>query len=110
MSETLMSKTKTHIEIRPRIDPKLNIQEPPQFRVIYINDETTTQEFVIETLKVIFNYDQGAAEALTLRVHEEGSAVVAVLPYEMAEQKGIEVTILARNNGFPLQVKIEQDQ
>jgi ATP-dependent Clp protease adaptor protein ClpS len=109
MSETLMSKTKTHIEIRPRIDPKLNIQEPPQFRVIYINDETTTQEFVIETLKVIFNYDQGAAEALTLRVHEEGSAVVAVLPYEMAEQKGIEVTMLARNNGFPLQVKIEQD-
>jgi len=109
MSETLMSKTKTHIEIRPRIEPKLNIQEPPQFRVIYINDETTTQEFVVETLKVIFNYDQGAAEALTMQVHEEGSAVVAVLPYEMAEQKGIEVTMLARNNGFPLQVKIEQD-
>ena len=109
MSETLMSKTKTHIEIRPRIDPKLNIQEPPQFRVIYINDETTTQEFVVETLKVIFNYDQGAAEALTMQVHEDGSAVVAVLPYEMAEQKGIEVTMLARNNGFPLQVKIEQD-
>ena len=104
-----MSKTKTHVEIRPRIDPKLNIKEPPQFRVIYINDETTTQEFVIETLKVIFNYDQGGAEALTLRVHEEGSAVVAVLPYEMAEQKGIEVTMLARNNGFPLQVKIEMD-
>jgi ATP-dependent Clp protease adapter protein ClpS len=34
---------------------------------------------------------------------------VAVLPYELAEQKGIEVTMLARNNGFPLQVKIEQD-
>jgi len=104
-----MSKTKTHIEIRPRIEPKLNIQEPPQYRVIYINDETTTQEFVVETLKVIFNYDQGAAESLTQRVHEEGSAVVAVLPYELAEQKGIEVTMLARNNGFPLQVKIEQD-
>jgi ATP-dependent Clp protease adapter protein ClpS len=45
-----------------------------------------------------------------MKVHEEGSAVVAVLPYEMAEQKGIEVTLLARNNGFPLQVKIEQDR
>ena len=45
-----------------------------------------------------------------MKVHEEGSAVVAVLPYELAEQKGIEVTLLARNNGFPLQVKIEQDQ
>ena len=103
------TKTKTDAVVRNRIDPKLNIPEPPQFRVIYINDEQTTQEFVVETLKIIFNYDQGAAEALTMKVHEEGSAVVAVLPYELAEQKGIEVTLLARNNGFPLQVKIEQD-
>ena len=111
MSEKLMSRTKTKTDavVRNRIDPKLNIPEPPQFRVIYINDEQTTQEFVVETLKIIFNYDQGAAEALTMKVHEEGSAVVAVLPYELAEQKGIEVTLLARNNGFPLQVKIEQD-
>lgn len=104
-----MSKTKTDAVVRNRIEPKLNIQEPPQYRVIYINDEATTMEFVVETLKVIFNYDEGAAMALTKQVHEEGSAVVAVMPYEMAEQKGIEVTLLARNNGFPLQVKIEQD-
>lgn len=109
MSET-MSKTKTDAVVRPRIDPKSNIPEPPQYRVIYINDEQTTQEFVVETLKIIFHYDEGAAEALTMKVHEEGSAVVAVLPYELAEQKGIEVTLLARNNGFPLQVKIEQDK
>lgn len=106
MSDT-MSKTK--IENRTRIEPKLNIPEPPQYRVIYINDETTTQEFVVETLKLIFNYDDGAAFAITMKVHEEGSAVVAVLPYELAEQKGIEVTMLARNNNFPLQVKIELD-
>ena len=105
-----MAKTKSETVVRNRIDPKLNLQEPPEFRVIYINDEQTTQEFVVETLKVIFNYDEGAAVALTMRVHEEGSAVVAVLPYEMAEQKGIEVTLLARNHGFPLQVKIEADK
>lgn len=104
------TKTITKTEIREKIDPKLNIAEPPQYRVIYINDEQTSMQFVIETLVEIFNYDEGAAEALTARVHEEGSAVVAVLPYEMAEQKGIEVTLLARNNGFPLQVKIEQDK
>jgi ATP-dependent Clp protease adaptor protein ClpS len=105
-----MSKTKADTITRPRIEPKLNVREPSQYRVIYINDEMTTQEFVIETLKVVFHYDEGAAEALTMKVHTEGSAVVAVLPYEMAEQKGIEVTMLARNNGFPLQVKIEPDQ
>ena len=85
------------------------VREPPMFKVIYINDETTTQEFVVETLKIIFHYDQGAAEALTMKVHEEGSAVVAVMPFEMAEQKGIEVKMMAMANGFPLQVKIEQD-
>jgi ATP-dependent Clp protease adaptor protein ClpS len=105
-----MTKTKNAVNIRPRIDPKNNIVEPPQYCVIYINDEVTTQEFVVETLKIIFNYDEGAAEALTMKVHTEGSAVVAVLPYEIAEQKGIEVTLLARNHGFPLTVKIEQDQ
>jgi ATP-dependent Clp protease adapter protein ClpS len=38
-----------------------------------------------------------------------GSAVVAVLPYEIAEQKGIEITVDARNEGFPLQIKLEPD-
>ena len=105
-----MAKTKTETVVRNRIEPKLNISEPPNYRVVYINDEKTSMEFVVETLKIIFNYDEGAAEAITMRVHEEGSAVVAVLPYEIAEQKGIEVTLLARNNGFPLLVKVEQDQ
>jgi ATP-dependent Clp protease adapter protein ClpS len=104
-----MSKTKTETPVRERIAVRTNVSEPVNYRVIYINDDTTTQEFVIETLKIIFNYDQGGAEALTLRVHEEGSAVVAVLPHEMAEQKGVEATMLARNNGFPLQIKIEPD-
>lgn len=109
MSES-MAKTKTETIVRPRIEVKSNIKEPSQYRVIYINDETTTQEFVVETLKVIFHYDEGAALSLTMQVHEEGSAVVAVLPYELAEQKGIEVTLMARSNGFPLQVKIEEDK
>jgi len=104
-----MADTKTQIEIRPSIAPKSGLKEPSNFNVIYINDEVTTQEFVIESLTSIFNYARESAETLTLRVHEEGSAVVATLPYEMAEQKGIEVTLLARNHGFPLQVKIESE-
>ena len=101
---------KTETIARPKIIPKTSIPEPSQYRVIYVNDNATTMEFVVETLRIIFNYDEGAAEAITMKVHEEGSAVVAVLPYEIAEQKGIEVTMLARENGFPLLVKIEPDQ
>lgn len=104
-----MADTKTKVDIRPRIAPKTNVSEPLNYNVIYVNDEVTTMEFVIESLTSVFNYAHESAEALTHRVHEEGSAVVATLPYEMAEQKGIEVTLLARNNGFPLQVKIESE-
>jgi len=66
-------------------------------------------EFVIETLVDIFNYTELTAEKITLEIHENGSAVVAVLPYELAEQKGVEVTVSARSKGFPLQVKLEPD-
>lgn len=94
-------------KVIPRIKPKADIPEPVRYNVIYINDEITTQEFVSETLIVVFNYDKMAADDMTLKIHEEGSAVVATLPFEMAEQKGVEVTLLARNNGFPLAVKLE---
>lgn len=86
-----------------------NIKEPPMFKVVYLNDNTTSIEFVIESLIDIFSYSVPTAEKLTNDIHETGSAVVAVLPYEMAEQKGVEVTISARANGFPLQVKLEPE-
>jgi len=93
----------------PKIKVKSDIQEPSKYNVIFINDEITTQDFVIEALVVIFNYDRITAEDMTIKIHEQGSGVVATLPYEMAEQKGVETTILARNNGFPLVVKLEAD-
>jgi ATP-dependent Clp protease adaptor protein ClpS len=95
--------------IKPKIEPRFDIKEPSMFRVIYINDDTTTMEFVVETLVTIFNLTRDEANAVTLKIHEEGSAVVAVMPYEIAEQKGIEVTLLARRHGFPLQVKLESE-
>jgi ATP-dependent Clp protease adaptor protein ClpS len=96
--------------IKEKIAPRLDITEPSLYRVIYMNDETTTVEFVIESLVTIFNHSRADAMDLTQQVHLEGSAVVALLPYEMAEQKGVEATQLARNNGFPLVIKLEADE
>ena len=95
--------------VKPKIEPKLDVKEPSMFRVIYINDDTTTMEFVVESLVTIFDMDRDNAVRITQKIHEEGSAVVAVMPYELAEQKGIEVTLLARSNGYPLQIKLEPE-
>jgi len=96
-------------ETQTRIKPTNQIKEPPMFRVIYLNDNTTSVEFVMESLVEFFNYTADTAEAITNAIHESGSAVVAVLPYEIAEQKGIEVTVRARNSSYPLQIKLEPD-
>ena len=88
---------------------KKAIKEPPLYRVIYINDNTTTMEFVVGSLVEFFDYTVVTATQLTVSIHEHGQAVVAVLPFEIAEQKGTDVTDSARLNEFPLQVKLEPD-
>jgi len=101
--------TQTETIVAHKIKPKEDIPEPKLYHIIYINDEVTTQEFVIETLVIIFKYDRMTADEMTMKIHTDGSAVVATMPFEMAEQKGVEVTMLARNNGFPLTVKLEPE-
>jgi ATP-dependent Clp protease adaptor protein ClpS len=96
-------------EIGTKIKPNIKLSEPPFYRVFYINDDVTTMNFVVESLMEYFDYSETSAMDLTENIHSAGSAVVAVLPYEIAEQKGIEVTIAARSQGYPLQIKIESD-
>ena len=101
-----MSDAEIKINTRPRVD----IKEPPMFRVIYLNDDKTAVDFVIPSLVEHFAYSVLGAETMTTAIHEQGAAVVAVLPYEIAEQKGIEVTVNARSEGYPLQIKLEPQQ
>ena len=96
-------------DTRQKIKPNEAIKEPPMFRVIYINDNQTTMEFVVESLIEFFDYTAETAEQITIDIHETGSAIVAVLPYEIAEQKGVEVTMLARAQSMPLQIKLEPE-
>jgi ATP-dependent Clp protease adaptor protein ClpS len=92
-----------------KIKPNFKIPEPPMFRIIYLNDDHTSMDFVISSLIDHFHYNADTAVNITQNIHEEGSATVAVLPFEIAEQKGIEVTVEARSQGFPLQIKIEAE-
>jgi ATP-dependent Clp protease adaptor protein ClpS len=79
------------------------------FRVVYLNDNATSMEFVVESLVEYFEYTPETAEQITIDIHEDGSACVAVLPYEIAEQKGVEITVSARAQNYPLQIKLEPE-
>lgn len=86
---------------------KKKIVEPSFYDVIYINDDITTIQFVVETLIDIFGYEFNQAELKASEIHENGRSVIGTYTYEIAEQKGVEVIQRARKDGFPLQVRIE---
>jgi ATP-dependent Clp protease adaptor protein ClpS len=98
----------TDVDIDEKI--KLDIREPSVYNVIMLNDDTTPIEWVMGILKEIFRHSTSDAEALTMKIHTEGSAVVGTYKYEIAEQKGIESVNASRNNGFPLQLKVEEEE
>ena len=104
-----MSNTDTGVATQQQVQVNPDVKEPNMYKVIYINDNQTSMQFVIDSLVGYFDYAEIQAEKITEDIHVQGSAVVAVLPYEIAEQKGIEVTVEARSAGYPLQVKLEEE-
>lgn len=94
-----------------KIDEKIQkkVSEPDQYKVIFLNDNATPMEFVVELLTTIFKHSQQSAEDITMKVHNEGSGIAGIYNYEIAEQKGTEATNLSRSHGFPLQIKIEKE-
>jgi ATP-dependent Clp protease adaptor protein ClpS len=84
-------------------------KEPAKYKVIVCNDDVTPVEFVVAMLIDIFNHEQRQALNLTLTVHNKGSAVAGVYSFEIAEQKVIDATNMARLNGYPLIVKAEAE-
>jgi ATP-dependent Clp protease adaptor protein ClpS len=87
----------------------LDILNPGKYKVVILNDDKTPMEFVIVLLMRIFHHSQSAAEDITIKVHNEGSGVAGIYTYEVCEQKAIEGTNLARENNFPLVIKVESE-
>ena len=85
-------------DVKKKVEVNNKVQPPKLYKVIYLNDDATSVEFVISSLVEIFDYTHEQGEALAWKIHEDGSGVAAVLPYEIAEQKGVEVTVLARQD------------
>jgi ATP-dependent Clp protease adaptor protein ClpS len=84
--------------------------QPPSFwKVIFLNDDKTPMEFVIELLTGIFKHTESSAKEVTLEVHNTGSGIAGIYVHEIAEQLGLEATKLSRENGFPLQINVERE-
>lgn len=97
----------TEAKIEETVKTKLNM--PKLWKVIFLNDDHTPMEFVIELLINIFKHNETSAKEITLEIHNSGSGVAGVYPHEIAEHKGLESLQLSRNNGYPLKITVEPE-
>ena len=97
----------TDIKLDERI--KVRVSEPKRWKVILLNDDSTPMDFVVSLLVEIFKHNPDTAKEVMLQVHETGSGIAGSYSFEIAEAKAVEATQLARTNGFPLQIKLEEE-
>ena len=72
--------------------------------VVFLNDDFTTMEFVIDTLGYCFDIEPADAAKLMLNIHAHGSGVVAVLPAVDARERVERGRAHARRAGMPLRI------
>jgi ATP-dependent Clp protease adaptor protein ClpS len=85
------------------------IKEPPQYRVIFYNDDFTPKDFVVQILVVVFHKTVTEATELMETVHQKGSALIGVYSWDIANTR-VHITVSnARKNGFPLRCELEEE-
>ena len=90
-------------------ESELQPKEPRLYRVLLLNDDYTTMEFVVRVLMTIFHHSEQKAVEIMLHVHNNGSGMAGMFPFEVAETKVNKVHELARQNEFPLRCAMEPE-
>src|SRR5271169_1241483 len=83
-------------------------QKPSLYRVLLLNDDYTTMEFVVQILESVFHKSSVEATQIMFLVHKNGSGLAGVYTREIAETKVDIVQELARKNKFPLKCIMER--
>jgi len=96
-------------ELEFDIEEELQLEEPKKYKVLLLNDDYSTMDFVIDVLTNIFKKTQDESTAIMLNVHKNGKAVCGVYIHEIAATKVAQVKANARKAQFPLKAILEEE-
>lgn len=85
------------------------VDVPKRYKVVILNDDYTSMEFVIYVLEKVFNKPPQEAVTLTMAIHTTGSGIAGVYSFEVAEMKVAVVTEMARAEEHPLRCFTEEE-
>ena len=97
---------RTDAAVKERVDVKK--QEPTLYKVVLLNDDYTTMEFVVHALETVFLKSPAEAHRIMMQVHQNGQGVAGIYPWEVAETKADKVSALANEAGYPLRATVEE--
>jgi ATP-dependent Clp protease adaptor protein ClpS len=89
-------------------EAKPEVELPPMYRVVLLNDDFTPMEFVVEVLQLFFGMDHDRATQVMLHVHTRGKGVCGVFTFEIAETKVVQVNEYSRQSEHPLKCTLER--
>lgn len=87
----------------------LKLKKPKNYKVIMHNDDFTTMEFVVAILNIVFNKNIEEANEIMLQVHIKGMGVAGIYPYDIAVSKKNKSMDMAKSEGFPFKLTIEEE-
>lgn len=91
------------------LEEEIEVREPKLYKVLLLNDDFTSMEFVVNVLRTIFRKTQEDAHIIMFKIHKEGSALCGVYTFEIAETKVMQVHTAAKKNKFPLRAVMEEE-
>lgn len=87
---------------------KPELERPPLFRVLLLNDDYTPMDFVVEVLQLFFGMNREKATQVMLHVHTRGRGVCGIYTREVAETKVSQVNDFSRTHQHPLMCTMEK--
>jgi ATP-dependent Clp protease adaptor protein ClpS len=103
-----MPKTNRRTESDTVVQERTRTQKPKMYRVVLLNDDFTTMDFVVHVLELIFFKSPAEATQIMLQVHKVGRGVAGIFSKQIAEAKIDQVHQLAQREGFPLRCDMEE--
>ena len=89
-------------------ETKPEVARPPMYKVLLLNDDFTTMDFVVHVLQRFFQKSFDEATQIMLHVHHKGTGTCGFYPKEIAETKVHQVVDYSKKNESPLQCSMEQ--
>ena len=85
------------------------LQEPSKYKVLLLNDDYTTMDFVVMVLMVVFRKSLEESQKVMINIHKSGKGLCGIYAFEVAETKAAQVAAMAEQHKFPLKCNLEEE-